>query len=1067
MSRYRFTLVVLVLFFSAFSVTPALADNSSAPAEIPTGLWEGYFERYLNAYNDLGYDLYINATTTVTAPIVMQIAGDGSISGSMGPMEYSTTWESNVDGVGDTCTGTVDVEITGGTVTEGADHLPAFDLQVISSNPGYQCPFDLGQILAPTKASMKALTASAGKIAGERITFEPDFMDFAVNNLIQGGAQVTTNEYWELNAKAPLIDFTDVEYTEYFLEGISFDNTYQAMVDWNGQTPGIVTFDLAGQTVSVPGDTDVYADLDVGQAPAGAQQVQVMAFTSDGTPSAPESIPVQIVPLQPWAQDAGFHVLETYDDALWHHVRYTGTANVPSEPLELPYLDVSAIPVFGGKWGVPPIQLDVELFATSAGGVDQPGDVTGKVQLYLGGDAAALDVDHEGQATTNLTPTALLIDKAYIEFQPEPLALEKQLGIVDLVPGMGSLSGVPVVGDLIQALNSIASITARLTGALAGHADIGPNAAQSELTFTQGSLTPTSTVGVSAQFNLFGLAWAYVYGGGSGTFVIVVAPNSHLENCVVALQFGAGAGLQGVWQRNFSKDWTLFTCQSTSGGPSYLASPAPLPDLGPLTVAARPVGLSAEHAVSAVVPVAQGSQTILVEGVNAQTAPALAVSPDGPAALVWQAEDPDLERQQAAEIHLRLDGGSGWGDTLSLTADTNLDSGPAAAFDSSGNLVVAWVRSTTADLPADAELTEELARTYEIAYAVVDAETGEAGEPQLLTGDGVFDFGPQIARAGDGSLLLVWQSSPSTSLIGTAASPNQLNAARWDGSGWSDVKTVADDLVGTLYWRAAAYNQRTALVVADMDTDGDLATAGDREIAAYELSGQNWKAARYLTDDDVLDLGPLVTYSADGDPAVAWYHQGMAYGLSGDLEGAAQPLFDTMIPPSLGSGSLLAGADGEMLLVWAGLSGGQYDVLVAHRDPETGAWSAPEPLFGTDEQESQLSAALTPSGDLWIGLSLLAVEETQTTVEGIDLNLPQRPETADLAVFQAEGAVAPFNIGGRGFRLPALDDIPWVAILCGLGLLLGVAVIVIVVVVVVLRKRKKSGEAPAKADSRG
>jgi hypothetical protein len=499
------------------------------------------------------------------------------------------------------------------------------------------------------------------------------------------------------------------------------------------------------------------------------------------------------------------------------------------------------------------------------------------------------------------------------------------------------------------------------------------------------------------------------------TFKIQVAPDPQLEDCSVSLVFRASAGMRN-WSRQFEKPWQLLTC-AQAGLPTRRVLAATPPEVGPVVMNARPSGWEPERVTLSVSSAGGVEVTTLVESAHPQASPRLALAPDGRMAFVWISEPADQPRSQASEITLRLFDGQTWGDPITLAQDTQLDFSPAVAFDGSGDVIVAWSRSRNTLTSDDAELTEAFARSLEIVYAVVDGESGAVVTLDTLTDDDVMDFDPQLSLGHDGTLWLAWQSSPAASLVGTSDSPNRLQAARWTGKGWARPETITEDLVGTLTWRLAAHDDKTALVVADVDTDGDLTTGADREIVAFGRGRGGWGDPAQLTDDAEVDMGPLAAFTSTGEPVVGWYSEEQRlYGIIGDLAGQPAVWLDAEAgaSPMMADGVLLAGAGGELGLLWPGSAAGGPDVWFAKRDVQSGTWDQPTALLNTLEQEISLSAGIDPEGDLLLGLAKTDVAtETMDLPGGGTLEIPAQPEAADLVLVRADSA---FSV------LP--DDIP-------------------------------------------
>ena len=403
------------------------------------------------------------------------------------------------------------------------------------------------------------------------------------------------------------------------------------------------------------------------------------------------------------------------------------------------------------------------------------------------------------------------------------------------------------------------------------------------------------------------------------------------------------------------------------------------------------------------------------------------------------AEDPSHSRPQSNEIRLRLSDGHNWGAPIELTHDTRPDFNPQAAFDAQGHVVVAWLQNRLDNLPADSTLDDNFLQNLEIAYAVVDAKTGSLVSTGQLTKDSVLDFDPHLAAARDGTVWLAWQASPGLNAIGSAAAPNQLRAAAWDGKQWSAVETVTDKLANTLWWSLAAQDKQNALVAADTAA----ASSGSRDILIYQRAVGGWAPARQLTHGGADNIGPRAAYTPEGRPVLAWYSDQSIRGLAGDLNSAPSIWFTTTVDSgaALGAGSLLAGAGGQLALVWPGSAPNGPDVWLAHYDPATQVWAGPAPVFGDSSQEADLSAAVREDGTLLLGLARVATTTESVTVPGgAAIDVPASGPTASLVVAEVPGvfetAGSPAQASANGLTWLFLAGLVVVAILVlgGVGL---------------------------------
>ncbi|MEJ2599137.1 MAG: hypothetical protein P8Z00_12435 [Anaerolineales bacterium] len=1000
MQRFLRSILLLSVISALLGVSPPAPTRAASP--IASGKWTGYFSRELTINNSVS-GVSIKATANAKGDLTLKVDGNGGVSGTVGPYHAVVKWSASIGGVKGTCTIDFTWKVTSGKVSENAAHLPAFDLQLALTQSKIDCPTPLGNGPSVPKnaAHFEALTASGGKLTGEKIRFQTDQIDTILSNLAKVGAKTSVKEYWELKSSGASVDLIKPDFEQYFLAGVPFQNNYTALVDWHGNPPGKVDFALAGQTQEEPGDTDVTAPFDLGSAPAGKDPLQVTAIGADGQPSGSLSQDVIIVPLDGWAQKANFTAGETKWDGIQHVVIYHGKTSVPLKPIKLPYLDLPKIPVIGGKWGVPPFQVDVNLQANSGGGPSDPAPVSGKAALFLGGASPELSMKVDGQAVTNLTDSALLFDHGQANFSLAPYKLERNVGLVDLIPSAAALYKLPAVGKLLQGANSVLGIKLQLTAQAKGQGDLGVAADKSQLVFDKGNITPSVLVAAQPGLNIPSVISLGVGGGGKGQFTIRIAPKPGLKNCLVSLSFTAHVAVANLVNANYqSPPYQVAQCTPTAmGGRDVLVVYLP-PNLSAQLRSAALAQDPQPQSAARIKTAENATDSVLVKGVTPQAALNLALGPQGQKALAYTSGDPK------SGVNLRLFDGQAWGEDIPLGKAGAVGLSPAVAYDASGQVVAAWVQPKKSGTPSAADL-ESYARSWEIATAVVDS-SGKIVKQDSLTNDDQPDFAPQLARAADGSLWLAWLESPAADLWGPKENPNRLLAARWDGKSWGKVETVSKEVTGALGFRLAAGAGGNVMAVASLDTDGNPQTSKDREIYAFQRSGSGWMAAQRITNDAQMDAFPLVAYTPEGQPVLAWQHGDTVVGLEGDLKGTPQTwkVGDQRQIPDLAGGELLAGTQGELALVWAGFTKGGQGVLLAQRPSATGDWQPAKPLVDGLDGAGQLSAKLAQDGGVWVGLAQLQVPTSAKTLKGLGkVSLSGLPTSADLAVVGAAGAM--------------------------------------------------------------
>ena len=1023
----------------------AWPQPTRAQTDIASGKWTGYFERIVTITNNVS-GVEITAKGFGKGNIELTVEPGGKVSGSMTDYHAEVSWSAPAVKVEGGCT--IDLAFSGldGTVADGPDHLPVFDMTLGNTDAKFVCNPDIGQANSPPHSvTMKATTASSGQITGEQVRFDTDMVEQVLANVAKTGAQTSLSEYWELNSSGATVDVISAEREMYFLAGVPFKNTYTALIDWHDNPPGTVDFSLVGQTQNVPDNQPAQAAFELGTLPAGNNPLTVTAIGADGTPSGSDTYDVIIVPLEPWAKAANFIAAETKMDEIIPVVIYRGKTGLPPKPLELPYLDMSWLPAIGGKWGIPPFQIEVNLSANSGGGPSDPEPVTGNPGLFLGGKSPALAIQVDGEAVTDLTETALLFDHGQVQFNLPATVFSHNVGVVDLIPGLSSVYSIPLLGDLVKSLNAVAGISLQTIASAKGQADLGVAPDKSALVFTQGQVTPAIELKAQPGINIFGLAWLNVSGGGKGEFTIQIAPDPQLKQCQFSLQFGANVGVQGLFSQSFSQPYKLVQCAPVSyNGRFGMALILPAGSLEAMPLAARdlpPVRPpSVEKAPAG--QAAAGAFETLAAGLSPQSGYDLAAGPDGRLAFAYL--DLDLNGQSRG-LKLLLNDGQTWGRPLSVSQGQQAEFSPAVGFDGQGKLVLAWVQAGQA-APAGQLPDAAFFNSLEIQYAQVDPASGEILQQGSLTNDQILDFAPQLSQAPDGSLRIAWLQSPSGDLWGPADQPNRLMSALWQGDKWAAAETAVDSLTGSLGYRLAAYRQDRAVIVADQDVDGDPASATDREVYAFSLSGKNWKTTR-LSDNADLDRAPLAAFTAAGEPVVVWEQGGSPVSLQGDLQAAPQAIdIEAAQAPDLSQAVLLAGGAGDLLLAWPDFDPPQSQVWYSRLPSGGPGWEPAASLADGLDGPAGLSARVAGTGEVVLALSDQHAASDSSfgrgSADSADLGLVRavllQPQSGDVS--RAAGQ----TVAGVPF---------WLIGLCVVGVL-GLLV-VIGVGLILLRRRKQ------------
>ncbi len=984
---------------------PPGAAMAQAPCQdlLPHGVYTGT----ANAVVD-----YTARHTAESPPIRVVINDTGQIALTVGCTVTAGTnfwtWHRNIiaqNGNTSLCTWTDNRSQLSGTVITGANGQPQLDIQW---GPG---AIDLFNCPGPRPAASDPMTwhfSLSGPPQGRTLTGDFRIILGEIElyeeplNIIREGEEIVTvaafTRSWTLTRQPqPAVQGLGATLRQYFLAGIPVTNRYTAALDWDGADPGsarLIVGGDAGRTMTVEGNS-AGIDLPLASiAGTGTFPLSVEAELEGRVARLDGLGPLTLVPVPSWAK-----LFNLQPEVQGDHVRYSGGYALPQQPLDAHVTLPALIPYIGGTWGLLPTQLQLVLAANSLG-TRETGGLTAQGGFGLGKRTYGLAA--RGNIYGTITPTALTFESDLLELSTPPISFREHLGLVSVIPGASTLFALPVIGDLLQALDGTLGVTAEIHGSMTGRARLGVNG--ENLQITEGGYE--AAVGVRATGGLdTPVVWATVTGGGDGSLKMQIVPTSKVDACQVLLSFQARAGALGYSVVQIQEAWPLYSCAGvTVAKQAAIAAVAPA-QLQPRTIYGAAGSAPTEQSVTKVQVTNGLTETILAENVSGQARPQLVTAANGRMALVWNSTGSSA----VDAVSLRLFDGTTWRDVTLVSQADRPAFTPSAGFTANGNLLVVWAEAQVAPDPAG--LTTAFANALEIAWAEINPVTGAVLQRGLATANEIMDFAPRLRSASDGTVWLTWQQSPSANLAGTAATPNHFKATAWRGAGWGTTETAGQNSVGTLFWDVAAADGDRVWLVADVDVDGNLATGDDREIYLYQRTATGWATPLRLTNDAVIDSGPLLAVDTTGLPVLAWRHGDSVYGMAGDpATTAPQSWFADAagVGAMLGAGRLLVDDSGKRILLWPDGTAQGQDIWQARFEPTTAAWSEPTPLFGDPVQRRALSAAVLTDGTIALGLVAASVlSETVTFEGGGTAAVPTVGDAARLLVAQIPAGFTP------------------------------------------------------------
>jgi uncharacterized repeat protein (TIGR01451 family) len=249
----------------------------------------------------------------------------------------------------------------------------------------------------------------------------------------------------------------------------------------------------------------------------------------------------------------------------------------------------------------------------------------------------------------------------------------------------------------------------------------------------------------------------------------------------------------------------------------------------------------------------------------------------------------------------------------------------------------------------------------------------------------------------------VWIANPANSLLGSAAAPNTVYAARWNGAAWSAPEAVAQ-VAHPILRSELLYDGTSGFLVMSVDTDDDTETDADQELALVRLVGGVWQPLEWLTSNTVADANPRIARGPSGAGTILAWVQGDSVKIAADFA-VGSPVHSLSVPYSsnVADFRFTRSGDGRLALVWTQPSEFSSDLWGVFYDPATGTWGDKRQLTADLATEKEATAA-------FLGGSLVSLygrrdlglrQLSRTTAEGrmIEVEQPNAGPT-DLVMVQ-------------------------------------------------------------------
>jgi hypothetical protein len=252
----------------------------------------------------------------------------------------------------------------------------------------------------------------------------------------------------------------------------------------------------------------------------------------------------------------------------------------------------------------------------------------------------------------------------------------------------------------------------------------------------------------------------------------------------------------------------------------------------------------------------------LVENVFSNPQPSITVTENGDMVAAWTYDDSGKDLLRALEItYSTYDSRErAWSEPRMITSDNFLDFNPKLAYVGNARVLAVWQR-VPRELGNVASPLDYAGYT-ELAYSILDLNTGVWSAPQLITSDNAYESPPILSSYGERAQLIYLMDSDNNPFT---LNDQTLVATEWTGESWSSKKVIISGItvIGSPSLTLAKENEGVLTFIRDMD-DNVLTTA-DREVFCIRYNG-NWGAPARLTTDNLEDRLPSAGWAND-----RWY----------------------------------------------------------------------------------------------------------------------------------------------------------------------------------------------------
>jgi hypothetical protein len=736
----------------------------------------------------------------------------------------------------------------------------------------------------------------------------------------------------------PRILEVESQFGDVFFEGLVANNRYTVDIGWGEGTADGINFKLNGvdHAGTIIGDQGLIT-FNMGSAlkpglGSTTNTLNVIASNSLGIASDPEILHPLLVPLPSWLTGLGTLSAGESEAGL---INYKLSLQWPDEPvtLELNQANLgslgwqawSLIPLVGGQpFGLKSTQALLELeLKTDGNGSALFGGQTG---LRAGGQEITGKVGGRGHYYYR--------SGKGIEWKKGSLlvgiegTIEKEAGVVDVIPALASAVNLPVVGRGIAWINRQAKVNGVIGMGSEIELDILDQEGSLDFSHSEASLKASLKLGLGGGEGKLKLKFT---GSGEARALFQIPANPDYLKQVEAELAAELAVTAWLFQKSFSASHTF--SYPTALAYKTLSANYPLDD----AVGFRPISRSFAESAGYHRIAPEVYRNLSSTDETTWTTRLENVYPDTQLQLYSDQSihyihfDPAKQTLRATEWHEfslgnRLD--------YPRTDDQNAD------FGLSISNVAAWMRVKDPAFPQDGTL-EQMAAQIEIACSNIYLTPEKS--PLYVTDNDYLDMNPVVTGDYTGYVLF-WESNQGNQLVGSAEWPSQIHHAVWGGDtlGFQTIKTVPGSFIdATSFTYASKAGELAMAWIQDMD--GDMATETDREIFTRYTVGGVWTDPLRITTNATGPESPRLLVTPSGEFELFWLEEGSLYSAFPDTPGMSLRSAAADLPPVTRflANTLVAN---KPVLFLIRQDGDERDASVIRWDATTVSWTPEIPL---------------------------------------------------------------------------------------------------------------------------